>query len=200
MGNVVPMIYNASVSIISWVVNILLAFVISCYIMTDKKTLINGFKKIIYSFVPQDFAHKIIVTTKECNQIFSRYIIGKALDSLIIGIICFIFMTIVNLPYSILISLVVGITNMIPYFGPFIGAIPGILLLLIISPNPPSFLRSGYSYCNSLTVRSWVPRFLATPPVSSRFGLFSLLLWAAPSAEFSVCSLGFQLWPSLPTF
>ena len=135
MTNAVPMIYNASVSIISWVVNILLAFVISCYIMMDKKTLIGGFKKIIYSFVSQDLAHKVIVTTKECNQIFSRYIIGKALDSLIIGIICFVFMTIVNLPYSILISLVVGITNMIPYFGPFIGAVPGVLLLLIISPK-----------------------------------------------------------------
>ena len=75
-----------------------------------------------------------IVNVKECNTIFSSFIIGKSLDSLIIGIICFILMTILKLPYSVLLSVIVGITNMIPYFGPFIGAIPGVVLFLVISP------------------------------------------------------------------
>ena len=62
-------------------------------------------------------------TLKECNDIFGGFVIGKAIDSLIIGVLCFIVMTILRLPYTLLISLIVGITNMIPYFGPFIGAV-----------------------------------------------------------------------------
>lgn len=135
MTDVVPIIYSASMSIISWIVNIILAFVISCYLMTDKYRLIHGLKRIIYALFSEETAYKICVTIRECNRIFSQYIIGKAIDSLIIGIICFILMCILKLQYALLISIVVGITNMIPYFGPFIGAIPGILILLIISPK-----------------------------------------------------------------
>lgn len=135
MTDIVPIIYSASMSIINWIVNIILAFVISCYLMTDKHRLIHGLKRIIYSLFSEETAWKVCVTIRECNHIFSQYIIGKALDSLIIGIICFILMCILNLQYALLISIVVGITNMIPYFGPFIGAIPGILILLIISPK-----------------------------------------------------------------
>lgn len=135
MTDIVPIIYNASVSIISWVVNVILAFVISCYLMTDKHRLIHGLKRIGYAFFSQETAYKLLVTARECNRIFSQYIIGKAIDSLIIGILCFILMCILRLQYALLISIVVGVTNMIPYFGPFIGAIPGILILLIISPK-----------------------------------------------------------------
>lgn len=85
-------------------------------------------KRIIYAFFDQKTAYKVIFTIKECNRIFGQYIIGKALDSLIIGIICFVLMCILKLQYALLISIVVGITNMIPYFGPFIGAIPGLII------------------------------------------------------------------------
>ena len=135
MTDIVPMIYNAGRSIISWIINIILAFVISCYLMSSKKCIIHGMKRIIYAFFDQKTAYKVIFTIKECNRIFGQYIIGKALDSLIIGIICFVLMCILKLQYALLISIVVGITNMIPYFGPFIGAIPGLIILLIISPK-----------------------------------------------------------------
>lgn len=135
MTDIVPMIYNTGLSIISWIVNIILAFVISCYLMSSKHRLLHGMKRIIYAFFDQETAYKIIFTMKECNHIFGQYIIGKALDSLVIGIICFVLMCILKLQYALLISIVVGITNMIPYFGPFIGAIPGLLILLIVSPK-----------------------------------------------------------------
>ncbi len=135
MTNAVPMLYNAGLSIINWIVNIILAFVISCYLMSDRNALLHNIKKILYAIFDQTVAYKIIVTVKECNQLFSQFIIGKFIDSLIIGILCFILMSFLNLPYADLISLVVGITNMIPYFGPFIGAIPGTIILLIISPK-----------------------------------------------------------------
>jgi len=135
MGNIVPWLYSAGISIISWLLNIVLAFVISCYLMWDKNNLLNSAKRIVRAFFSKDTADKIISIAKECNTIFSGFIIGKAIDSLIIGILCFILMFILRLPYGALISLLVGVTNMIPYFGPLIGAIPGTLILLIINPS-----------------------------------------------------------------
>jgi len=135
MSGLIPMIYSAGMSIISWVINIVLAFVISCYMLWGKDRLLDSLKRIIYALFSEDISRKIIRTSKECNKIFSKYIIGKAIDSLIIGIMCFIIMCILDLPYALVISVFVGITNMIPYFGPFIGAVPGVLLLLIIDPK-----------------------------------------------------------------
>ena len=131
----IPKIYSAGMSIISWIINIVLAFVISCYLLWGKDRLLDSLKRIIYALFSRENSVKILRTTKECNRIFSQYIIGKALDSLIIGILCFILMCILKLPYALVISVFVGITNMIPYFGPFIGAVPGGLLLLLISPK-----------------------------------------------------------------
>lgn len=135
MSSVVPMIYNAGLSIISWIINIVLAFVISCYLMWDKANLLRAIKRVIYALFSQQTARKIIDIIKKCNEIFSAYIIGKAIDSLIIGILCFVLMCLLQIPYAVLISVIVGITNMIPYFGPFIGAVPGGIILLIISPQ-----------------------------------------------------------------
>lgn len=132
---VLPFLYNAGLSIINWFINILLAFVISCYLLFSQQKLIKSLKRVAYAFFSEETCLILFDTLKDCNQIFSQYIIGKTLDSTIIGILCLICMTILKLPYALIISLIVGITNMIPYFGPFIGAIPGILILLIISPK-----------------------------------------------------------------
>ena len=132
---VLPFLYNAGLSIISWFINIILAFVISCYLLFSKQKLIKSLKRVAYAIFPEDICLTLFDTFKDCNQIFSQYIIGKTLDSTIIGILCLACMTILKLPYALIISLIVGITNMIPYFGPFIGAVPGILILLIISPK-----------------------------------------------------------------
>ena len=112
IGTILPILYNTSISVISWILNLIIALMVSCYMLIDKEKL---------------------STLKDANEIFSNFVIGKALDSLIIGIICFIFMKIVGLEYAMLISVIVGITNMIPYFGPFIGAIPGSILLLTVN-------------------------------------------------------------------
>ena len=101
--------------------------------LIDKEKLIRNFKRLIYVIMKKNTAERFISTLKDANEIFSNFVIGKALDSLIIGIICFIFMKMVGLEYAMLISVIVGITNMIPYFGPFIGAIPGSILLLTVN-------------------------------------------------------------------
>lgn len=132
--NIVPAVYNVSVSIVQWVLNIIISLIVSVYMLTDKKFLMKSVKSIIYAFVPVRKIQTTMEILSECNRLFSSFIVGKAVDSLIIGLLCFVFMTLFRLPYTVLISVIVGVTNMIPYFGPFIGAIPGILIMLIVSP------------------------------------------------------------------
>lgn len=133
-SNLVPAIYSVSISVVKWLLNMIIAIIVSVYMLTDKKSLLRSFKIILYGFVPVKYIDATIEILKECNHIFTNFIVGKAIDSTIIGILCFVFMSVFKLDYALLISVIVGITNMIPYFGPFIGAIPGILVLLMVSP------------------------------------------------------------------
>ena len=130
--SVLPKLYSTSVSIISGIVNTLIAIMVSVYMLLDKPKLINNIKRAIYAVFPEAKADRILIVSSECNKIFGNFIIGKMIDSIIIGFLCWVIMMIIGIPYALVISVIVGITNMIPYFGPFIGAIPGILLLLIV--------------------------------------------------------------------
>lgn len=132
--NGIPLIFNISVSILKTLINIILALVISAYILIDKELLIKNAKRFVYSLLSKENANYLCTTTAKCNAIFSGFIFGKLIDSLIIGIICFVLMSILRLPYAVLLSTIVGITNMIPYFGPFIGAVPGIVIFLLLDP------------------------------------------------------------------
>lgn len=132
--NLVPALYQLSRTILQWLLNIVIAVIVSIYMLTDKRPLVNSFRALVYAFVPVKHISATVEVVKEANRIFSSFVVGKAIDSTIIGLICFFFMTILQLPYALLISVIVGITNMIPYFGPFIGAAPGVVILLMISP------------------------------------------------------------------
>lgn len=134
LNSIIPWLFNISVSIVKLIINTLLSIVISCYMLSDQRSLLKHMKRFIYAILKEERATQFIQTSKECSSIFSKYILGKALDSVIIGILCFILMLILQLDYPLVLSVIVGITNMIPYFGPFIGAIPGILIYLFISP------------------------------------------------------------------
>lgn len=129
---IIPTIYSTSMSVISGVLNALIAIMVSIYMLIDKQMLLNNCKKIIYALLGAKNGDKILNTAFECNKIFSGFVVGKMIDSLIIGILCFIIMSVIKLPYALMISVIVGVTNMIPYFGPFIGAVPGVLLLLFV--------------------------------------------------------------------
>lgn len=130
----IPAVFSFSVNVVKIVINFLLSIVISIYMLNDKKMISHNLTRGLYAFFKKEKVDVFIQNVKECNTIFSKFIIGKSLDSLIIGILCFILMTILKLPYSMLLSVIVGITNMIPYFGPFIGAVPGVILFLVVNP------------------------------------------------------------------
>lgn len=129
-----PKIFSTSYSIVQLVINILLAVAISIYMVCDKRRIAAAATKLIYALLKPEKAEKVIENAKESFQIFTGFIIGKSIDSLIIGILTFFILTVFQLKYSLLVAVIVGVTNMIPFFGPFIGAIPGVLLYLCIEP------------------------------------------------------------------
>lgn len=130
-----PYIYSFSASFISAIIDIVFAIVISCYIILDKNKIVKQIRRIIFAFTSKNKAPLIWSTFIECNHIFSGFLYGKTIDSLIIGILSLIVMTVIQLPYALLLSVIVGVTNMIPYFGPFVGAIPGVIIYLVIEPK-----------------------------------------------------------------
>lgn len=132
--NIIPQILQASVSFTAGFLDIILGIVISIYLISDKENFILQLKKLSFALLKTETANKLITLFSESNNIFKKFFIGKALDSLIIGLICFVFMSITKIQFAFLISIIICITNMIPYFGPYIGAIPSILIILMISP------------------------------------------------------------------
>lgn len=122
------------------VVNVVIAFIVSIYLIIDKKVQTRSFKRILYAFFDEDRAAKFCYMGKRAVSIFSNFFDGKMIDSLIMGVITFVAMWIMELcglkgfgENALLVSILIGVTNMIPYFGPFIGAVPSILILLVAS-------------------------------------------------------------------
>ncbi|MCI8632171.1 MAG: AI-2E family transporter [Lachnospiraceae bacterium] len=133
-STVLPMLYKTIAGIASGSINFIVGIIISIYLVNDRHRVAFAGKRLLYALLRQSWADRVLNLAQETLLIFRRFFIGKALDSLIIGILCFVFMKLFRLPYAELISVIVGITNIIPYFGPFIGAIPSILIILMVSP------------------------------------------------------------------
>lgn len=129
---ILPYVYHVSSSLLTTSYNVLMGLVISIYIILDMKKLKRSARKVVYALSPKKKEQEVWQTMKQCSHIFNGFLIGKMIDSLIIGILCLIAMSILKLPYALLLSLIVCITNMIPYFGPIIGAIPGVMIYLFI--------------------------------------------------------------------
>ncbi len=129
-----PSVFNFTRSFALGIYNLIIGTVISFYLIGSKEKLLYQFDLLISTYIPEKISNNIFKIFHLSHDTFGKFIMGKFLDSLIIGILCFIGMIIFKIPYSILISVVVGVTNIIPFFGPFIGAIPCIFILLIVNP------------------------------------------------------------------
>lgn len=116
------------------VINFFLALILAIYMLASKEILISQLKLIIYAFVSKNKADRIIELGKMCNEMFSKFILGQCTEALVIGVLCFIGMIILKMPYALLISVVIGVTALIPVFGAFLGTIPSAFIILIIDP------------------------------------------------------------------
>lgn len=114
--------------------NILIGFVVAIYLLISKERFQAQAKKTTVAVFKQKTADRILELARRTNRIFGGFIIGKIIDSLIIGVLCYITMLILRLPYAVLISAIVGITNVIPFFGPLIGVSCGTFLILLVDP------------------------------------------------------------------
>lgn len=130
----VPNILTSTITAISSVGNFVIGFIVCLYILIDKQKIAINVKRMGLAFFNAKQYKKGRTIMYLALDKFTKFFSGKVLDSLIIGILCFISMLFINKEYAALISVIVGITNIIPFFGPFIGAIPCALLLLIVEP------------------------------------------------------------------
>ena len=122
------------VSTVNFLKNLLVGAIVSVYFMATKERCVAHARKITYSLFSKEKVYWIFRGANKVDHIFSGFVRGKLLDSLIIGILCFIGCSILNMPYTPLVSVIVGVTNIIPFFGPFLGAIPSFFLILLVNP------------------------------------------------------------------
>ena len=121
-------------SVFKAVLNFLIGIIVVVYVMSIHETLLGQCKKVIYALFPAKKANIVIKTIRKSNDIFGGFIIGKIIDSAIIGAIAYFGCQLLQIPSAFLVAFIIGVTNIIPFFGPFIGAVPSVLLVLIQSP------------------------------------------------------------------
>lgn len=123
------------IDFLSVIKNFLIGSIISIYFLNGKEGFIARGKRILYAVAGEpEFANNVLRDLRYVNRTFGGFFLGKIIDSAIIGVICYVCTSVLKIPYSLLVSVIVGITNIIPFFGPFIGAVPCALLIFLVSP------------------------------------------------------------------
>lgn len=132
--NFLPAVFDITKNFTTALYNWFISIIISIYMLSSKEQLLCQCRKFIYAVFPQKFVGNIVEWATLSHKMLGRFIYGKIIDSAIIGLLCYIGMLIFGFDYPLIISVIVGVTNVIPFFGPFIGAIPSCILLLMIDP------------------------------------------------------------------
>ncbi|ONI46116.1 hypothetical protein AN641_02295 [Candidatus Epulonipiscioides gigas] len=130
LNTITKTLISSTVTLLKLFLDGIISFMVAMYVLSQKETFVNGGKRFVYASFKKETAQRIIDLVREAHFMMIRFFVGKSLDSFIIGVICFVGLWLMKNPYALLLSLIVGIFNMIPYFGPFIGGIPAILITL----------------------------------------------------------------------
>ena len=154
--------------------NFLIGAMISIYLLYGKESYVAQGKRLLYCLFSTQTTNNIIRDLQYVDKTFGGFIIGKVLDSLIIGILCYIGTTILNLPYALLVSVIVGVTNVIPFFGPYIGAVPSAVLILLVNP-----IQCIYFVIFILLLQQFDGNFLGPKILGGSTGLSSFMVIVA---------------------
>lgn len=127
-GGIVMTIGN----VVSGVINFFIGMIITVYLLNDSERFKLQLKKFMYAIFPESFGNQLVHISDLATDMFYKFFSGKALDSLIIGMLCYICCSIMQMPYAVMVAVIVGVTNVIPVFGPFLGAIPCFIILVMI--------------------------------------------------------------------
>ncbi len=133
-ANALPGILDFSISIGSGISNLFIGFILALYMLSSRELFVAQIKKIVYAIFPKRATDETLSTFRFVHETFGKYLASQILDSVILGIICFIFMSIFGMEYALLISLIITISNLIPFIGPIIGTIPSFFILLMVDP------------------------------------------------------------------
>lgn len=160
--------------VITFLKNFIIGAIVSLYLMADKESFIAKGKMLAYAFFPTRHANFIIHSMRFTSQTFIGFISGKILDSAIIGVLCYIGTTIMDMPYALLVSVIIGVTNIIPFFGPYLGAIPCIFLILLADP-----IKSLYFAIFILALQQFDGNILGPKILGDSTGLSSFMVIVA---------------------
>lgn len=176
--NMMETLGNSIFGTLKFLYNLIIGYIIAIYILVDKEKFKAQSKKLLYTLFDYDRINIILENTRYTDKVFGCFFAGKLLDSLIIGIICFICMIIMGMPYSLIVSVIVGVTNIIPYFGPFIGAIPSAFLIFLVDPGKCLMFIVFIFVLQQIDGNIIGPKILGSKTgLSSFWVLFSLLIF-----------------------
>ena len=157
--------------------NFIIGLIVSIYVLLAKESVMAKLKKLMYSILPASRGNQAQDVFRHSDKVLRGFLVGKILDSMIVGVLCFIGCTIFGMPYTLLISILVGVTNIIPYFGPILGAIPSIFIILIVDPVKALIFAIFILVLQQLDGNVIGPKILGdTTGVSSLGVLFSILI------------------------
>ncbi len=134
VGNFVTTLIEGGYVVVLGIYNVIIGIIVSIYLLSDLEHFTAAMRRLNYSLFSLETAEKLREAVNFTDRTFMGFISGKLLDSAIIGLICYIVCAILNMPYALLVSVIVGVTNIIPFFGPFIGAVPSALIILMVDP------------------------------------------------------------------
>ena len=135
LGNVVTSVTSGVYGVAKSIYNLIIGIIVSIYLLNDKEGFLAAVKRMSYSVFSVETVERIRIGLNFVDKTFMSFLNGKLLDSFIIGIICYIVCSILQMPYTLLVSVIVGVTNIIPFFGPLIGAVPSALIILMVNPT-----------------------------------------------------------------
>ncbi len=134
MQNMLKNVSNGIFDILIFMKNFLIGAIVALYVLADKEKFVAKSKMVAYAVFPSKWANFMIHSMRFTHKTFGGFIYGKLVDSAIIGVLCYIGTLLLDMPFAVLVSVIVGVTNIIPFFGPYIGAVPCIFLILVVDP------------------------------------------------------------------
>lgn len=165
-------------SVVNWFKNIFIGLIVMIYLLNIKESMLGESRKLTFALLPKKWAELVVQEFAYINRVFGGFIVGKIIDSLIIGWLCFFCLSFMKMPYTMLVSVIVGVTNVIPFFGPFIGAIPSFILILLTSPMQSVYFLIFVLVLQQFDGNILGPRILGdSTGLSSFWVLFSILLF-----------------------
>ena len=135
MNDILTTVSSSVLKVLMFVWNIIIGLVISIYVLAGKEKFARGSVRLCYAFLERPTANRFVDNVRFTHRTFIGFLAGKVVDSLIVGVLCYFCCLILKLPYALLVSAIVGVTNVIPFFGPYIGAIPSTIIILLVDPK-----------------------------------------------------------------